>query len=198
MMYLIIMLAITAIAAILLFLNERKKNIAFQRKAQEKQIETTAIPNSVTQSTIKQILQSYSFVTDIETWDEIMFFKCGEEYFYIRTVNLPILTIERPYKLQDDDDIEVLNEVAVDYTKKTGLGKVVLDENNRILLLQMAILEPTIEYLRHAIPYHLKLLLQMDKDVFAQYNTHKKEESIRESLGASITTHIENNKSILS
>ena len=123
--------------------------------------------------------------------DGLIAFRFRVELFYIRTEEPSILTIESPFELNDNDDLDIMALSAINITQTTRIGKAIIDRNARRLKIHIAILEPTAEYLSHVIPAHIDLLTKMAEHVFAQYDILIKRDALLERIQSTIVNCIE-------
>ena len=114
--------------------------------------------------------------TNLDDWQAVRF-KVEETFFRIDTSRLPLLTLETGFRMDKEEDVELMERAAREVTTGIFVGKanVLRGEEESAVVFQAEFIADSYLYFRDNFKEYLNIVIETHKRFFDTYNNLKEE-----------------------
>ena len=117
--------------------------------------------------------------TNLDDWQAVRF-KVEETFFRIDTSRLPLLTLETGFRMDKDEDVELMERAAREVTAGIFVGKanVLRGEEESAVVFQAEFIADSYLYFRDNFKEYLNIVIETHKRFYDTYNNLKEEKEL--------------------
>lgn len=151
------------------------------KAASEKKEEKEAAKKPLTAESVRIALRYNGFSpeivdTHLDDWQAVRF-KVEETFFRIDTSRLPLLTLETGFRMDKDEDVELMERAAREVTTGIFVGKanVLRGEEESAAVFQAEFIADSYLYFRDNFKEYLNIVIETHKRFYETYENLKEE-----------------------
>ena len=166
----------------IMFLESHAKETSDRlREASAKKEEKDVYRKPLTAESVRTALRYNGFSpeivdTHLDDWQAVRF-KVEETFFRIDTSRLPLLTLETGFRMDKDEDVELMERAAREVTAGifVGKAKVLRGEEESAVVFQAEFIAVSYLYFRDSFKEYLNIVIETHKRFYETYENLKEE-----------------------